>query len=89
MEHKVKKVIQIVTLVRETTDEEEIKEMERLAKHGGLTSLFFYPLRDAHYDEGFTSGELVLLDGENGEELARILSNLQQSVIKPFSKAKT
>ena len=65
---------------------EEIKEMKHLAKHGGLTSLCFYPIRDNHYDEGFTSGELVLIDGETGEDLARIRSGLDRSIIKTFMR---
>ena len=77
-----RKVVHIVALVRETADEAEIKEMKELAEHGGLTSLCFYPIRDQHYDEGFTSGEVMLIDADTGEILADVLSNLHSSVLK-------
>jgi hypothetical protein len=70
---------QVVILIREVIDVDEIREMKRMAERGGITSLYFYPIRDEHYDEGFVSGELLLIDGETNEKLVHKLINLQKS----------
>ena len=77
----VKRIIQIVALVREVVDEAEIAEMKQLIGLG-VTAVCFYHIRDAHYDEGFTSGELVLVDADTKEVLVDRLVNLSKSIIK-------